>query len=108
MLTDIRSIKAQINRLFFCVLGARTFTEAMKMGSETYHHLKTVIKEKFGLAATSVGDEGGFAPNIDDGKDALCLIKDAIAKAGYTGRIDIGMDCASSEFYRYVSVFMSM
>lgn len=80
--------------------GASTFTEAMKMGSEVYHHLKNVIKAKFGLDATAVGDEGGFAPNILNNKDALQLITDAIAKAGYTGRIDIGMDVAASEFHK--------
>lgn len=80
--------------------GANSFTEAMKMGSEVYHHLKNVIKAKFGLDATAVGDEGGFAPNIQNNKDALNLITDAIAKAGYTGRIDIGMDVAASEFYK--------
>lgn len=80
--------------------GATTFTEAMKMGSEVYHHLKNVIKGKFGLDATSVGDEGGFAPNILNNKDALELIKAAIEKAGYTGKIEIGMDVAASEFYK--------
>lgn len=80
--------------------GANSFTEAMKMGTEVYHHLKNVIKAKFGLDATAVGDEGGFAPNIQNNKDALTLITDAIAKAGYTGRIDIGMDVAASEFYK--------
>lgn len=80
--------------------GANSFTEAMKIGSEVYHHLKNVIKAKFGLDATAVGDEGGFAPNIQNNKDALNLINDAIAKAGYTGRVDIGMDVAASEFYR--------
>lgn len=80
--------------------GACNFTEAMKMGSEVYHHLKKVIKEKFGLDATAVGDEGGFAPNIQNNKDALELIQQAIAKANYTGRIDIGMDIAASEFYK--------
>ncbi|XP_023016439.1 enolase [Leptinotarsa decemlineata] len=80
--------------------GATSFSEAMKMGSETYHHLKKVIKEKYGLDATAVGDEGGFAPNIQNNKDALNLIKDAIAKAGYTGRIEIGMDVAASEFFK--------
>lgn len=79
--------------------GASSFTEAMKIGSEVYHHLKNVIKAKFGLDATAVGDEGGFAPNIQNNKDALNLINDAIAKAGYTGRVDIGMDVAASEFY---------
>nr|CAH7721412.1 unnamed protein product [Callosobruchus chinensis] len=80
--------------------GATSFSEAMKMGSETYHHLKNVIKGKFGMNATSVGDEGGFAPNIPTAKEALVLLRDAIAKAGYTGRIDIAMDVAASEFYK--------
>lgn len=80
--------------------GASSFTEAMKMGSETYHHLKAVIKKRFGLDATSVGDEGGFAPNILNNKDALELIKEAISNAGYIGKIDIGMDVAASEFYK--------
>lgn len=80
--------------------GASTFTEAMKIGSEVYHHLKNVIKAKFGLDATAVGDEGGFAPNILNNKDGLDLIKDAIEKAGYTGKVEIGMDVAASEFFR--------
>ena len=53
----------------FCYLGATSFTEAMRMGSETYHHLKKVINTRFGLDATAVGDEGGFAPNILNNKD---------------------------------------
>lgn len=80
--------------------GASSFTEAMKMGTEVYHHLKSVIKNKFGLDATAVGDEGGFAPNILDNKEGLELIQAAIEKAGYKGKIDIGMDCAASEFYQ--------
>merc|ERR1719474_30074 len=80
--------------------GAESFTEAMRMGSEVYHHLKNVIKSRFGLDATAVGDEGGFAPNILNNKDALDLIQEAIAKAGYTGKIEIGMDVAASEFYK--------
>jgi len=80
--------------------GASSFTEAMRIGSEVYHHLKNVIKGKFGLDATSVGDEGGFAPNIQDNKEGLELIKTAIEKAGYTGKIEIGMDVAASEFYK--------
>ncbi|CAL1299334.1 unnamed protein product, partial [Larinioides sclopetarius] len=78
--------------------GASTYTEAMKMGSEVYHHLKNVIK--FGLAATGVGDEGGFAPDIQENKEGLELIKEAIAAAGYTGKIEIGMDVAASEFHK--------
>ncbi|CAL4176467.1 unnamed protein product [Meganyctiphanes norvegica] len=80
--------------------GANSFTEAMKMGSEVYHHLKAGIKARFGLDATAVGDEGGFAPNILNNKDALTLIVEAIEKAGYTGKIEIGMDVAASEFYK--------
>jgi enolase len=80
--------------------GATSFKEAMRIGSEVYHHLKKVINKKFGLDATSVGDEGGFAPNILNNKDALDLIKTAIEAGGYTGKVDIGMDVAASEFYR--------
>lgn len=80
--------------------GAASFTDAMKIGSEVYHHLKKVINAKFGLDATAVGDEGGFAPNILNNKDALNLIQDAIAKAGYTGKVEIGMDVAASEFFK--------
>ncbi|XP_072386712.1 enolase [Diabrotica undecimpunctata] len=80
--------------------GAANFTEAMRMGSEVYHHLKKVIKDRFGLDATAVGDEGGFAPNILNNKDGLELIKVAIANAGYTGKIEIGMDVAASEFHK--------
>lgn len=80
--------------------GATSFTEAMKIGSEVYHHLKKVINTKFGLDATAVGDEGGFAPNILDNKEGLLLIVDAIAKAGYTGKVEIGMDVAASEFFK--------
>lgn len=78
--------------------GASNFTEAMKMGSETYHHLKNVIKAKYGQDACNVGDEGGFAPNIQNNEEGLELLKVAIEKAGYTGKIEIGMDVAASEF----------
>lgn len=78
--------------------GASSFKEAMKMGSEIYHHLKKVIKDKYGLVATGVGDEGGFAPNIKEGKEALELIKQAIEVAGYTGKVEYAMDTAASEY----------
>ncbi|KAI7862399.1 enolase [Spinellus fusiger] len=80
--------------------GAESFSEAMKIGSEVYHHLKKVIEAKYGQDATNVGDEGGFAPNIQDNKEGLDLLTSAIEKAGYTGKVDIGMDCAASEFYK--------
>ncbi|XP_029650991.1 enolase [Octopus sinensis] len=78
--------------------GAKSFTEAMKMGTEIYHHLKAVIKKKYGQDACNVGDEGGFAPNIQDNKEGLELLKTAIANAGYSDKIEIGMDVAASEF----------
>lgn len=78
--------------------GAKSFTEAMRMGTEIYHHLKSVIKKKYGQDACNVGDEGGFAPNIQDNKEGLELLKTAIANAGYTDKIEIGMDVAASEF----------
>lgn len=78
--------------------GASSFTEAMRMGSETYHHLKSVIKSKYGQDACNVGDEGGFAPNIQNNEEGLELLKTAIEKAGYTGKMKIGMDVAASEF----------
>jgi len=79
--------------------GAKTFKEAMRMGSEVYHHLKNLIKAEYGLDATNVGDEGGFAPNIESAEKALEIIVKAIEKAGYHGKIKIGMDVAASEFY---------
>jgi enolase len=81
-------------------VGAKTFREAMRMGSEIYHHLKAEIKKRYGLDATAVGDEGGFAPNILDNKEALDLLNSSIALAGYTGKVTIGMDVAASEFYK--------
>lgn len=70
-----------------------------QMASEIYHNLKKIIKGKYGQDSTSVGDEGGFAPNVLDNKEALDLVVEAIEAAGYTGKIEIGMDVAASEFY---------
>ena len=78
--------------------GAPSFKEAMRMGAEVYHNLKALIKEKYGLDACNVGDEGGFAPNIADNEEGLKLLQGAIAKAGYEGKVKIGMDVAASEF----------
>lgn len=80
--------------------GASSFKEAMQMGAEVYQNLKKVVKSRYGIDATNVGDEGGFAPNIQDNKEGLELLKVAIENAGYTGKIKIGMDVAASEFYK--------
>lgn len=81
-------------------VGAPTFSEALRMGAEVFHNLKSIIKEK-GLS-TAVGDEGGFAPNFKGGtEEALESVLKAIEKAGYKAGSDItiAMDCAASEFF---------
>ncbi|XP_057951444.1 enolase 1, chloroplastic isoform X1 [Malania oleifera] len=80
-------------------VGATSFAEALRMGSEVYHTLKGIIKAKYGQDACNVGDEGGFAPSVQDNREGLILLIDAIEKAGYTGKIKIGMDVAASEFF---------
>lgn len=86
-------------------IGAGSFNEALRMGAETFHALKRVLQGR-GLS-TAVGDEGGFAPFIGSTEEALDLILEAIAVAGYRagtaqtgGDISLALDCASSEFYR--------
>ncbi|MBC6309021.1 phosphopyruvate hydratase [Listeria sp. FSL L7-1582] len=80
-------------------VGAKTFSEALRMGAEILHNLKTVLKGK-GLN-TGVGDEGGFAPDLKSNEEALETIIEAIKKAGYTPgeQVKLAMDAASSEFY---------
>jgi enolase len=78
---------------------AKSFAEATKIISEIYHILKGIIKKKYGVSAANVGDEGGFAPNIDTAEKALDLIMAAVQKAGYSSKVRIAMDPASSEFY---------
>jgi enolase len=78
--------------------GADSFSEAMAIGCEVYHHLHSVIKSKYGQDATNVGDEGGFAPSIQSNLEGLELLMAAIEKAGYTDKVELGMDVAASEF----------
>ncbi|KAL0021189.1 hypothetical protein WJX77_011086 [Trebouxia sp. C0004] len=80
-------------------VGVPSFKEAMRAGTEVYHNLKGIIKKKYGQDAVNVGDEGGFAPNVRSAEEALSLINDAIDKAGYVGKVKIGMDVAASEFF---------
>jgi enolase len=84
---------------FLIPTGAETFKEAVRMGSETYHTLKGLIKAQYGIDSTAVGDEGGFAPKISDPEDALKLLVAAIEKSGYTGKIVVGSDPAASETF---------
>ncbi|MEN0108408.1 MAG: phosphopyruvate hydratase [Pseudomonas sp.] len=80
-------------------VGAKTFADGLRMGTEIFHHLKAVLKAR-GLS-TSVGDEGGFAPNLASNEDALAAIAEAVANAGYKLGTDVtlALDCASSEFF---------
>jgi enolase len=80
-------------------VGAETFAEALRMGAETFHSLKSVLKDK--KYATNVGDEGGFAPNLKSNEEAIEVILKAIEKAGYKPGIDIciALDPASSEYF---------
>ena len=80
-------------------LGADSFANALQIGAEVFHSLKKVLKDKG--YNTSVGDEGGFAPNLKSNEEALQIIVEAIEKAGYKAGKDvyIAMDCAASEFY---------
>ncbi len=81
-------------------VGAKTFSDALRMGTEVFHHLKAVLQAR-GLS-TSVGDEGGFAPNLASNEEALAVIAEAVANAGYKLGEDItlALDCAASEFYK--------
>lgn len=79
--------------------SVKRFVMNMRLSLQVYHALKGIIKKKYGQDATNVGDEGGFAPNIGSNEEGLDLVNQAIAQAGYTGKVKIGMDVAASEFY---------
>ncbi|PNS20489.1 enolase [Sphaceloma murrayae] len=79
---------------------APTFSEAMRYGSEVYQKLKSLAKKQYGSSAGNVGDEGGVAPDASNPDEVLELITKAIEEAGYTGKVKIAMDVASSEFYK--------
>ncbi|MDN6399226.1 MAG: phosphopyruvate hydratase [Brachybacterium sp.] len=88
-----------IQEFMIAPIGAETFSEAMRVGAEVYHALKAVLKER-GLA-TGLGDEGGFAPNLDSNRAALDLIVEAISNAGFEAGKDgaLALDVAASEFF---------
>jgi len=88
-----------IQEFMIAPIGAESFKEALRMGTEVYHALKAVLKDK-GLA-TGLGDEGGFAPNLESNRAALDLILEAVEKAGYKPgeQIALALDVAASEFY---------
>jgi enolase len=89
-----------IQEFMILPVGARSFREALRCGAEVFHHLKKLVDKKG--YPTTVGDEGGFAPNVSGNDEAIELILKAIETAGYTPGQDVvlGLDCASSEFYK--------
>ena len=89
-----------IQEFMIMPVGAKSFREALRMGTEIYHNLKKVLKARGSLSG--VGDEGGFAPNLDTNEEALAVIVEAIEKAGYKPGEDVrlALDVASSEIYR--------
>ncbi|KAH7668002.1 enolase protein [Dioscorea alata] len=86
-----------IQEIMILPIGANNFMEAVQMGSETYHHLKSIISERYGSTGCNVGDDGGFAPNISSFSEGLDLVKEAIDRAGYNGRIKLAMDVAATD-----------
>ncbi|MGB1039398.1 MAG: phosphopyruvate hydratase, partial [Flavobacteriales bacterium] len=91
--------KIDVQEFMVMPFGASSFSEALRMGTEVFHHLKAVLKAK-GLS-TNVGDEGGFAPNLQSNEEGIKVVMEAIEEAGYTPGKDIwiALDAAASEFY---------
>jgi enolase len=89
-----------IQEFMIIPVGAPSFREAMRYGAEVFHTLKKILHDR--KLTTSVGDEGGFAPSVENHEAAIKLIIEAIEKAGYEpgAQIALGLDCAASEFYR--------
>ncbi|MFZ0012345.1 MAG: phosphopyruvate hydratase, partial [Halobacteriota archaeon] len=88
-----------IQEFFIIPTRAETFSEALRMGVETYHELKHVLQAQYGQGASNVGDEGGFAPALPSSSEALDAIMTAVGNAGYDQEMRLGVDCAASEFY---------
>ena len=88
-----------IQEFMIAPVGASSFFEAMRWGSEIYHHLKKILKSQG--RATGVGDEGGFAPNLKSNEEALSVVSDAVQAAGYSlgDQIFLALDVAATEFY---------
>ena len=89
-----------IQEFMIASVGAKDFSESIRMGSETYHTLASILSDKLGNSALNVGDEGGFAPTIKDTESVLSFISDAVSECGYSAGTDIifGIDCAANNF----------
>jgi enolase len=90
-----------IQEFMILPVGAKTFSQSIQMITEVYHNMRSVIKRDFGVSSINVGDEGGFAPALNEAKQALDIIMEAIQKAGYIPDLDVvlGLDAAASSFY---------
>lgn len=88
-----------IRELMILPTGAASFSQAMEIGVQIFHKLKKIILLKYGLSATSVGDEGGFEPAIKSTSEALKLVKEAITQAGFKDSVQVALDVAGSELY---------
>jgi len=91
--------KLPMQEFMIAPVGAKTFKEALQIGAEVYHTLKGVVKTRYGKDAAAVGDEGGFAPNIQENDEGLSCLMDAIKEAGYNGKVKLAMDIAAAEFW---------
>ncbi|MEM2193538.1 MAG: phosphopyruvate hydratase [Candidatus Methanomethylicia archaeon] len=92
--------KLSIQEFMIIPYGVENFMEALRLGVETYYKLKSILKDKYGSSAVNVGDEGGFTPQIDNTREALSLLVEAINASGYTEKeIALGIDAAASSFY---------
>lgn len=87
-----------IQEIMILPIGASRFEEALQMGSETYHHLKAVIKEKYGEQGCNVGEGGGFSPNLSSVQEGLNLVKEAISRTGYGEKIKMAINVAATTF----------
>ena len=87
-----------IQEFMIVPVGAENIHEAVRMGAEVFHNLKKILKAK--NMVTSVGDEGGYAPNLGSNEEAIQVIMQAIEAAGHSGKIKLALDCAASEFYK--------
>jgi enolase len=92
--------KLSFQEFMILPVKAKNFKEAMQIGDEIYLILKEIIKKKYGSEDINVGDEGGFAPDISDNKEALELLMSGIKKSGYSKKVRIGIDVAASEFFK--------
>lgn len=86
----------EIQEFMIVPMGAKSFSDGLRMGSEIYHDLGNILKRM--KLSSGVGDEGGFAPDLNSDEEALELICDAIKEAGYEGKVKIALDCAASEW----------